>query len=52
MDATQYYKEMYLDGVDSTTISQTIRSIYGLDNATLSTVADEGTRLARIELGL
>ena len=52
MSATQYYKEMYLDGVDSATISQTVQAINNLDNASVSAVADEGTRLARIELGL
>ena len=52
MSATQYYKEMYLDGVDSTTISQTVQAIYGLSNQELSVVADKGVAAARQELGL
>lgn len=46
-DAIEYYTEMYLSGVDSTTISQTVQALFDLDNETLSIVADAGIRSAK-----
>ena len=47
MKAADYYCEMYLDGVDSTTISQTVSALYGIDGQELSAVADAGVKKAR-----
>ena len=46
--AIEHYKEMYLSGVDVTTIAQTVQALFGLDNDTLSIVADAGTREAKL----
>lgn len=46
-DAIEYYKEMYLSGVDSTTIAQTVSALFSIDGKALSDVADAGVRDAR-----
>ena len=47
-DAIEHYVEMYMSCVDSTTIAQTVQALFGLDNDTLSIVADAGTREAKL----
>jgi len=38
--AIAYYKEMYLSGVDSTTISQMVSALFEIDGKALENVAD------------
>jgi len=47
MKAIDYYCEMYLDGVDSTTIGQTVSALFGIDGQELSNVADAGVKKAK-----
>ena len=46
--AIEAYTEMHMSGVDSTTIAQTVQALFGLDNDTLSIVADAGLREANL----
>lgn len=45
--AIAYYCEMYLDGVDSTTISQTVSALFGINGKDLADVADAGVKTAK-----
>ena len=47
MNPIDYYCDMYLDGVDSTTISQTVSALFGVDGQELSDIADAGTKKAK-----
>ena len=38
---------MYLDGVDSTTISQTVWALFGINDRDLANVADAGVKAAK-----
>lgn len=46
-EAIEYYKEMHISGVDSTTISQTVSALFGIDGKELAAVADAGVRDAK-----
>ena len=47
MNVIDYYCDMYLDGVDSTTISQTVSALFGVSGQKLSDIADAGVKKAK-----